>query len=93
MSADGPRIVTEILSPSTIRYDRFQKLAEYQQHPAIKVVLLIDSEAPQVTLWRSGPGGWTAHEVICLDTEIELPEIGRSLALAELYRGIIFDTV
>lgn len=33
MAADDPRLVIEILSPSTMRYDRFQKLAEYQWHP------------------------------------------------------------
>ncbi|BCH22959.1 Uma2 family endonuclease [Mesorhizobium sp. L-8-3] len=57
MTADDPRAVIEILSPSTTRYDRFQKLAEYQQHPAVKVVLQVDSEAPQVTIWRRGPNG------------------------------------
>jgi len=91
MTADDPRIVIEILSPSMTRYDRIQKLAEYQQHPTIKVILLVDSEAPQVTVWRGGPNGWTAHEVAGLDASIEMPEIGASLALAELYLDIAFD--
>lgn len=33
MEADEPRVVIEVLSPSTLRFDRFQKLAEYQQQP------------------------------------------------------------
>ncbi|MGO4834121.1 Uma2 family endonuclease, partial [Rhizobiaceae sp. 2RAB30] len=73
------------------RYDRFQKLAEYQQHPAVKVVLLVDSEAPQVTIWRRGQSGWAPEEALGLDAVIELPEIGTVLALSELYRDIRFD--
>ena len=46
MAADEPRVVMEILSPSTVRYDRFQKLEEYKTHPAIRVILLVDTEAP-----------------------------------------------
>jgi Uma2 family endonuclease len=76
MAADEPRLIVEILSPSTTRYDRFQKLTEYQQHPTIKVILLVDTEAPQVT---------------GLDATIELPEIDAALPLSELYLDVTFD--
>lgn len=91
MEADEPRMVVEILSPSTLRYDRFQKLAEYQQHPAIRVILLIDTEAPQVTLWRRNADGWKAQELSGIDAVIDLPEIGTALPFADLYDGVTFD--
>jgi len=91
MSADDPRIITEILSPSTTRYDRFRKLAEHQRHPSIQVILLVDTEAPQVTVWRSTPAGWLGDEVSDLDAIIELPEIDASLPLSELYLDVPFD--
>jgi Uma2 family endonuclease len=91
MAADDPRLIIEILSPSTTRYDRFQKLAEYQRHPSIKVVMLVDTEAPQVTVWRSGPAGWLADEISDLDATIELPEIDAALPLSELYLDVTFD--
>jgi Uma2 family endonuclease len=46
-----PRDIIEILSPSTTRYDRFQKLEEYKRVDAVKVVLLVDTESPPL---RSG---------------------------------------
>jgi len=86
-----PRVVIEILSPSTTRYDRFQKLAEYQQHPAIQVILIVDTEQPRVTVWRRSGETWQAEELEGLDATIPLPEIDVSLPLAELYLDLTFD--
>jgi Uma2 family endonuclease len=91
MDAAEPRIIIEVLSPSTTRYDRFQKLEEYKLHPAIRVVLLVDTEAPRVTVWRRGEAGWTNHEEKGLDATIDLPEIGTGLPLAELYLDLSFE--
>lgn len=91
MTADDPRVVIEVLSPSTMRFDRFQKLAEHQQHPAISVILLVDSEAPQVTAWRRAGDRWTPEELEGLDAVLPLPEIGAELPLAELYLDVVFD--
>jgi Uma2 family endonuclease len=81
--------VVEVLSPSTLRYDRFQKLAEYQQHPAIKLILLVDTEAPQTILWRMD--AWKVQELSGMEAVIDLPEIGAALPLADLYEGVTFD--
>lgn len=92
MAADDPRVVIEILSPSTMRFDRFQKLEEYKAHDRIRVILLVDSEAPQVAVWRRGDdGAWAAAEQAGLQQVIALPEIGTELPLAELYEGVEFD--
>lgn len=92
MEAAEPRVVVEVLSPSTMRYDRFQKLEEYKQHDKIKVILIVDAEAPQVTVWRRGQeGNWSYHEEVGLDATIALPEIEADLPLAELYRDVTFD--
>jgi Uma2 family endonuclease len=91
MAVDEPRVVTELLSPSTTRYDRFQKLAEYQQHPAIRVILLVDTEQPRVTVWRRIEALWTSDEAEGLDGVIALPEIKADLPLSELYADLSFE--
>lgn len=90
MATVEPRVVIEVLSPSTTRYDRFQKLEEYKLQPAIKVILLVDTGQPRVTIWRRSPEGWTSHEVAGLDGEIALPEVGAILPLADLYLDVDF---
>lgn len=91
MAADEPRVVIEVLSPSTMRFDRFQKLAEYQRHPAIRVILVVDSEAPQVTVWRREGERWTTDEFFGQAAIIPLPEIEANLPLTELYLDVRFD--
>lgn len=91
MAADEPRLVVEILSPTTFRFDRFQKLAEYQRHPTISVILLVDSERPLVAVWRKAGEAWTESEAAGMDAVVDLPEIGTTLPLAELYFDLSFD--
>jgi Uma2 family endonuclease len=91
MAADEPRVVIEILSPSTMRYDRMEKLVEYQQHPAIRVILLVDTESPSVTVWRRDGENWRADIVEGLEATIPLPEIDAALPLSELYLDVPFE--
>ncbi|WP_280954230.1 hypothetical protein [Kumtagia ephedrae] len=37
---------------------------------AVKVILLVDTEAPRVTVWRRGEAGWHNHEEKGLDATI-----------------------
>lgn len=45
------RLVTEVLSPSTARFDRFQKRALYQSR-GIETIWLIGCEARSVEIWE-----------------------------------------
>jgi Uma2 family endonuclease len=52
LEAQEPRLVLEVLSPSTMNIDRFRKLEEYKSHPAIRLVLLVETRGRKVGLWR-----------------------------------------
>ncbi len=90
MSASDPRVVIEVHSPSVSQYDRFHKLEEYKRHPAIKVILLVDSEAARVTVWRRQEDEWDYTEVVGLEAVIDLPEIEADIPLSELYADLTF---
>lgn len=84
-----PRVLVEVLSPSTMNYDRVQKLDEYKALPAVAVILLVDTETPRVTVWRRGGDiGWEKAEFAGLAAEIPLPEIGAALALADVFEEV-----
>ncbi|BDA83218.1 hypothetical protein Sa4125_07600 [Aureimonas sp. SA4125] len=86
MEVSEPRVLVEVLSPSTMRFDRFQKVEEYKAHSAVAVVLLVDSEAPRVIVWRRGVRNvWASLVVEELGASISLPEIGATLTLADIY--------
>ncbi|HMQ57431.1 MAG TPA: Uma2 family endonuclease [Rhizobiaceae bacterium] len=88
LDAADPRVVIEILSPSTMRFDRFQKLEEYKLNDCIRVILLVDTEAPQVTVWRRSDSGWRFEDLAGMESVIELPEIHAALRFSELYADI-----
>ncbi len=89
----SPRIVVEVLSPSTERDDRGSKLKAYQACPTIQEIVLISQFAPHVEVYRrqgeDGTGWICTHygpgEGLLLES-IDVP-----LTIDEIYRKIDFD--
>ncbi len=85
---DHPVVVLEVMSRSTRRIDRGEKCEAYQRVPALRVLLLAESDYVAVEVWRRGEhGGFAVERYAGMDAVIALPEIGADLALAELYAG------
>jgi len=60
--------------------------------PTLSVYLIAESGEPVVVVHRRSANGDFLREVVPgLDAVIPLPEIGASLALADLYEGIDFE--
>ncbi|MDR4307829.1 Uma2 family endonuclease [Chelatococcus sambhunathii] len=88
--ASEPKVVIEVLSPSTRDFDMFAKLDEYRSVDAIDHVLLIDPNDPEAQLWSRGPDGWSEMTMRGLDATAELSAVGLSLPLAEVYEDVAF---
>ena len=83
-AAVEPKLVAEVLSPSTMNLDRFRKLEEYKTVPSLAYILLLDTTRPQITLYvREGTQWMRTHDE--LGAVIELPEIGCRLASVDLF--------
>lgn len=88
METGEPRVLVEVLSPSTMAFDRFRKVEEYKANDRVRVVLLVASESAEVIVWRrtgDGATGWRSEIVEGLAAIIALPEIGCTLSLEEIY--------
>jgi Uma2 family endonuclease len=91
MLAALPRLVAEVLSPTTRDFDTFEKLAEYRQVDSLDYILVIEPNAPEVVLWSRGPRrDWRREVLQGLDQTAALPGLGVTLDLAELYDGVAF---
>jgi Uma2 family endonuclease len=91
MQAALPRMVAEVLSPNTRDFDTFEKLAEYKQVTSLAYIMVVEPNAPEVVVWSREPGrDWVRHVVEGLDREVDMPAIGVTLPLAELYDGVTF---
>ena len=91
MKAALPRMVAEVLSPSTRDFDTFEKLAEYRQVESLDYIVVVEPNAREVVVWSRGTGrAWIRHAVEGLDRAVDMPAIGVTLALAEIYDGVAF---
>jgi Uma2 family endonuclease len=82
----NPVVVVEVLSPSTEAYDRGEKLAHYQQMPALREIVLIAHDEQRVEIWHRQDDRWTLRTVGS-DGTASLESIGCELPLAEIYRN------
>jgi len=91
MAVKDPRVVIEVLSPSTMSFDRFKKVLEYQALPTLTHILPVDTEAPRIdVLSRSAEESWTSTRYEGLTAKIEIASINASLDLAEVFEGMDF---
>jgi Uma2 family endonuclease len=86
-----PRAIIEVLSPSTMSFDRIRKLPEYQTIASVAYILLVDTERPRVDLLlRTADGTFRQIKYDGLKEVIELPAIQASLKLADIFEGLSF---
>ncbi|WP_333411828.1 Uma2 family endonuclease [Microcoleus sp. T2B6] len=88
----NPKIIVEVLSPSTSAKDRDEKFTCYLKIPTLQEYILIDSQKIFVERYCRGEGrmwlyySYTAGEIITLSSiEFDLP-------IALLYEGVGFET-
>jgi Uma2 family endonuclease len=92
LAVRDPRVVIEVLSPTTMNFDRIRKLPEYQTVPAVAHILLVDTETPRVDLWSRQPDGrWAQEKHNGLEAEVAQPAIETSLTLADIFEGLGFE--
>lgn len=87
--ADGflpsPRLVVEILSPSTEREDRTTKLDFYEGFASLEAVLLVWQDDRRVRLRERQGDGWREHDLVGSGT-VRVAGLGVELDLDEIYR-------
>jgi len=88
--AANPRLVVEVLSKSTARYDRLVKVPAYQRTPTLSDILLVSQERDHVEhiSRNEQTGEWKSKVYSNLADVIELPSIECSLALSDIYLNV-----
>ena len=84
----NPVLVAEVTSPSSLDYDRVDKLRYYQNIGSLWIYLLIDQQQPLIELYERQDDGWHSMEFSGLDAIVPLPALNCELPLAEIYAGI-----
>ena len=89
--ATEPKLVIEVLSPSTRDFDTFEKLAEYKAVESLEHIIYVDPDAPNVAHWiRDEHRAWVRQDHLGLDASVNLATLKLALALRDVYNGVVF---
>lgn len=87
----------EVLSPSTERYDRFEKYRRYLEIESLQEYFLVHQDSPLVEVYRRMPGeSWSvcAYSLMLgIETSCSIEGVGLVIPLSEIYEGLEFEGV
>ncbi len=88
----NPTVIIEILSPSTEDYDRGRKFMHYRGIASLQDYVLVSQTQMQVEHYtRQADDSWLLRDFNQPTDSLELPSIGSSARLSEVYRRVTFD--
>ena len=87
----NPRVIIEVWSESTEKYDRGDKFAHYRALESVTDYLLVAQHQPCIEHFhRQADGSWRYSAVQGLEAEIDIATIGGGLRLEEVYERVVF---
>jgi Uma2 family endonuclease len=86
----NPKVVIEVLSPSTADYDHGKKFELYREIPSLDEYVLTHQDSPHIEHYARQPdSSWIFREYRGLEASIELLSIGCKVQLADIYAGVL----
>jgi Uma2 family endonuclease len=82
-----PKLIVEVLSPSTQSIDQREKAFNYRQIPALEEYVLVSQDRCEVTIHRRLEG-WEGLVIASPEGTAEFRSVDLSLPLSEIYRGV-----
>ena len=83
-----PKLVVEVLSPSTECIDRREKLLNYKQVATVEEYVLVSQDIAQITIYRRAQA-WTPQVLTGAGGIATFESVGLSLALGQIYEGTL----
>ena len=94
LKAVEPRLIVEVLSPSTRDFDTMEKVEEYKAIATLADILFVEPNAPELVHWfRDEAGLWRRERIEGIESAVTLGGLGIELPLAAVYDGIPFPAV
>lgn len=85
-----PILIIEVLSESTEKIDRGEKLRQYSNLPSLQYYLLVSQEEPLVEIYSRLDGRWVLDFFPSLEETIPLPALQTNLPVSSIYKKVKF---
>ena len=82
----NPKVLVEVLSPSTEDYDRGEKLGNYKLIPSLAEVVLVAHDRREVEVVRREADGSWSRQIEKPGEVVMLTSLGCELPVDEIYR-------
>ena len=87
----NPRVIIEVLSPTTEGYDRGEKFSRYRQLDSLEEYVLVSQQTPRVeSFLRQAGGTWLLTAVEGVASVANIRCLNVELPLSEVYAGVEF---
>ncbi|MDD2808154.1 Uma2 family endonuclease [Rhodoferax sp.] len=84
-----PRLIIEVLSPSTAAYDRGLKFSHYRSLPSLQEYALIDLDTRSTDVYRKGADGlWVLHP-FARGEVVELASVALQISAEQLFADVL----
>ena len=88
MTKSEPKLVIEVLSPSTAAYDRGLKFSHYRSLPSLQEYVLVDIDSRAVDCYTLGSDGlWVLHPFAANET-VRLASVALDVTAAQLFAEV-----
>jgi Uma2 family endonuclease len=84
-----PRVVVEVLSPSTKAFDQGRKFLLYQDCPGVEAVVFVESNEPLITVFHKEGTLW-AHTPFYAGGTVSIKCLNVSIPVDAIYRRVRF---
>jgi Uma2 family endonuclease len=83
---EQPVLLIEVMSPSTERIDRIEKLAAYKRIPSLIEYVIAEQDMPKVEVFRRRTA-WQGEEYLS-GTTFHLESVGMEFSIEDIYRRV-----
>ena len=87
----APKVIVEVLSPTTEKMDRRDKWFAYRQLPSLAEYVLIDQERQWVEVFRRRGEHWI-QDIAQGEESVTLESLDLTLPLTAIYEGVELET-
>jgi len=85
----SPKLIIEVLSKSTERFDRTEKFLDYQQLPSLEEYILVSQDKVQVECHRKQASGEWISQCYSAGDTVEIKSVDFQCSIEEIYRKVL----